>query len=88
MLYSQVSINIDIILKNIELGPTFRHLDCHAGAGVSGFRNGYLKALTRDFADARANSVIPLFEHFATAYVNAELPALSTLPSRQSRRWR
>ena len=78
MLCSQVSINIDNILQNIELGLTFRQLDCHAGTGVSGFRNGHLMALTRDSADGRANTantVIPLFEQFTMAYVNAELPA-------------
>ena len=59
----------------VELGPTLRNLPLMAGTGVSGFRNEYLRALTEPFADARAKSVIPMLNQFASSYANAELPA-------------
>jgi len=58
----------------VDLRETLRGLKHHAGTGVSGFRNEYLIALTHQFADARAASVIPALERFAGTYVNAELP--------------
>ena len=58
----------------MELGDTIRNLSNHAGTGMSGYRNEFLKALVADFADARARSVLPLLNKFATAYANAELP--------------
>ena len=59
----------------VDLAPTLRELTRHAGTGVSGFRNEYLSALSQNFADVRARSVIPLLNSFADAYANAELPA-------------
>ncbi len=58
----------------VDLQTTFRHLGCHAGTGISGFRNEYLLGVACDFANPRAQTVIPLFERFAEAYVNADLP--------------
>ena len=43
-------------------------------AGASGYRNECSKALVTDFADARARTVLPLLNEFATAYANADLP--------------
>ena len=59
----------------VSLEGTIRGLSNHAGTGASGYRNEYLKALVTDFADARARTVLPLLDEFATAYANADLPA-------------
>eukprot|EP00973_Karenia_brevis_P079387 11017228-Karenia_brevis.AAC.1 len=46
-----------------------------ASPGISGFRNSYLKVLTREYADPRAAEVVTLLEDFAGQYINAELPS-------------
>ena len=53
---------------HVSLEDTIRGLSNHAGTGASGYRNEYLKALVSDFADARARTVLPLLNEFATAY--------------------
>jgi len=65
----------DFARVEVDLDATLRDLPKRAGTGVSGFRNEYLRALTEEFADERARSVIPLLNRFATAYANAELPS-------------
>ena len=63
----------DCVRVSINLREVLRELPRHAGCGVSGFRNEYLRALTQDFANERAASAIPLLEQFAERYANAEL---------------
>ena len=58
----------------LDLGPTIRNLKSHAGTGVSGYRNEYLRALVTDFAEMRARTVLPLLNAFASACANADLP--------------
>ena len=58
----------------VDLGTTLRGLNVHAGTGVSGFRNSFLKVLAQSFSDPRAAQALPLLEQFAEAYINAELP--------------
>ena len=59
----------------LDLGPTLRNLRSHAGTGVSGYRNEYLRAIATDFVDMRARTVLPLLNAFESAYANADLPA-------------
>ena len=58
----------------VRLEETFRHLEPDASAGVSGRRNEFLRALTARFDDPEAARVMPLYDAFATAAINAELP--------------
>ena len=58
----------------VDLLPALKDLQPQAGTGASGARNEYLKALTEDFPDARARTVVPLLNLFAEKYVNADLP--------------
>ena len=58
----------------VDLTDTFKHLDCFAVCGRSGFLNSYLKPLARDFASEHAQSALGLLNRFATRYVNASLP--------------
>ena len=61
---------------HVRLGPTLSTLARYAGTGVSGFRNGYLTALTEQFEDVLAGEAVNLMESFADRYINAQLPLL------------
>ena len=54
---------------------TFRRLRRRAKPGVSKRRNEYLRALVGQFDDAQADRVMQMYDEFATAAVNVELPA-------------
>ena len=59
----------------VTLTETFRSLRRHRGTGPTGRRNEYLSALVGHFDDPHAASVMERYDAFATALVNAELPA-------------
>ena len=59
----------------VKLQESMRKLRRMRGTGVTGFRNEYLKALSENFEDQRAKTVVPLIEEFAERFVNADLPA-------------
>jgi len=58
----------------VALTEVFRQLRRRGGTGPSGERNEYLRVLTRDFEDAHAARVMPLYDDFASAYASALLP--------------
>ena len=59
----------------VSLEESFRRLRRHRATGISGRRAEYLIALTMRFQDFRARQVMPLYDAFATAAINAELPS-------------
>ena len=58
----------------MDLEETFRAAKSRVGTGVSGRRNEYLRALVGSFDDARADTVMPRYNRFATAAVNVAFP--------------
>ena len=58
----------------VHLTEPFRRLDLDAAAGVSGLRNEYLRVLTAAYDDPHASRVMELYDDFATAAANMELP--------------
>ena len=59
----------------IKLKDRMRRVRRLAGTGVMGFRNEYIKALSEEFTDVKANSVSELIDGFAGLFLNGELPA-------------
>jgi hypothetical protein len=60
---------------NVEMRHFLCKLSDHAGTGVTGFRNEYLKILVKEFSDPRANRIMPMLDACADAYINVVLPA-------------
>ena len=58
----------------VALTETFRGLRRRSGTGPSGARNEYLRALVGAFDDAHADSVMGLYDAFASAFASADLP--------------
>lgn len=60
---------------HVQLTETFRRLRRRRATGVSGLRNEYLIALTTQFADARALSVMDLYDSFASSFASGDMPS-------------